>query len=298
MKFDTASDKIILISYPSGGFGNFLYHILTQFAKETVKIPESNFDFSSSGNSHATTKYSKVWFHDPANYVADITVDPEEARILVLCDNGINNDSYAKLNKAFPKAKILRLFISEKIRPVVYQTCVIKAMESDLDSEISDHTAEFWSDGNEDYAKRENFTLLYHNWPFKWERQAGVINLSIEQLITDTRSALSTAFQDLGLTLINESLLDNLIEDWKTKNQKYFHIYYKSQELLEALENNKNISLNDVTDLHDQGYINYLIESKYKIVIPVYDYKDWFSNSAEIKQAISDINEKKSISYQ
>lgn len=298
MKFDTTSDKIILISYPSGGFGNFLYYVLTQFAKETVKITESKFDFSSTGDSHATKKYSTIWFKDPDKYNANLTVDPKDSYILVLCDNSINNDSYDKIRDTFPNAQILRLFISKNVRPVVYQTCVIKAMASDLNLENYNYISQFWKDHNESYTQRENFTLLYHNWPFKWEEQNGVINLSIEKLVTDTKSALMSAISSLGLTLINDAELDNLISEWKIKNQRYFTIYYKSKEVLDALETNKDISLSDITDLHDQGYINYLLEKKYNIVIPVYDYKDWFASTAEIKNEISKINEKKYISYQ
>ena len=47
-----------------------------------------------------------------------------------------------------------------------------------------------------------------------------------------------------------------------------------------------NIDLTEFTSLHDQGYINYRIEKKFNIVIPVYDYRNWFNSTNDIAEMV------------
>lgn len=299
--FDTASENIILISYPSGGFGNFIYHVLTNYADRTVKIKKNNFTFSSTGDSHNTKKYTNVYYHDQLNYqpLIDDDVDIQNKKILVLCDNGISNDSYTCVNKVFPNAKIVRTTITHLTRPVIYQTCVIKAMRSNEIEENQAHVANYWQDYNETYALRENFTLLYHNWPFsnKWLADSQCVNLNLESLITDTYNTLVQLIQNLQMQVINESGLQEVIMRWQHVNKEYFQVYYNCKKIAHALDNYINIDLTDITNLHDQGYINYWIEQKHNITIPVYDYKNWFSNTCELRKVINRLNETKNINH-
>ena len=55
MTFDPADPNAIVIMYPTGGYGNFLYRLLSQHLENTVKLHE-DFDFSATGNSHAVSK--------------------------------------------------------------------------------------------------------------------------------------------------------------------------------------------------------------------------------------------------
>lgn len=288
MIFDTTSNNIILITYPSGGFGNFLYYVLTEFSKETVKLPDNKFILRDSGDSHSVIKYTNIYFKDN-NYNPTISVNPYNDKILILCDNGINNDNYDKLHLTFPNAKTIRLIIDFSIRPVIYKTCTIKAMETTLFNETQPHVAGNWVDYNEDYSQRENFTLLYHNWPFKWEPLNNTINVSIEALINNPISTIKSLISELQLSTVNIDKLDYVVDKWINLNNQYFSIYNDTKLILSALKNKSNINISHITDLHDQGYINYCIERDYNITIPVYDYRNWFTNTNQILYAINKI---------
>lgn len=293
MKFDVTGDKIILISYPSGGFGNFIYYVLSTFALETVKTNQHNFEFNSAGDSHAAEKYTSIWYKNPINYAANTSIDPENSHILVLCDNGINDDGYTYIRKVFTNAKLVRLTISDSVRPVIYKTCVYKAMQSDLFAENLSHIEKNWLDADKVYSQRENFTLMYHNWPFGWSDKTGDVNVDIENLIKFTKNTIIGLIDSLNLTACNLQKLDQVIENWHAANKKYFEIYQHAELIIQALKNKINISLEHITDLHDQGYINFLVEKHYNVIIPVYDYRNWFANTDQILNAIQSINEEK-----
>jgi hypothetical protein len=298
MRFDPHSKNIILISYPSGGFGNFLYYILSKFADQTVKLPNNQLTFSDNGNSHSVVKYTNTYYMDPIEYNPLCDVDPQDNKVLILCDNGINNDKYDKIKLTFPNAKIVRIVIDPAVRPIIYQTCVIKAMGQNFTISHSEYIKNNWSDFIEDYAQRENFTLLYHNWPFGWKPNELTVNLNFERLLIDPIDTIKELINQLGMQTVNESELKLVLDDWFTANKKYFNVYYHSKSILTALENKENIDISHITDLHEQGYINYCIEQQYNIKIPVYDYRTWFQSTGQIQRAINEINEKNLISNQ
>lgn len=289
MIFDTASSNIILISYPSGGFGNFIYHILTEFANETVEVDNSTFKFNDAGNSHQSTKYTEIYYKDPLVYTATISVKANNKKILVLCDNGIDNDKYTKINEIFPNATIVRLVISDAVRPIIYQTCMIKAAEENIVDSNSNHISDHWSDAGESYAIRENFTLLYHNWPWAWQQNDTTINVELEDLITNPISTIETLINTLNMTVINQEVLNQSIRDWLVANSSYFAIYTNTNIIMQAIKDKEPIDITNITDLHEQGYINYCIEKEFNVIIPVYDYKDWFKSTNEINTMIENL---------
>jgi hypothetical protein len=270
---------MILISYPSGGFGNFLFHVLTEFADNTYKPDNTNFRFDLAGRSHDTKKYTTTYFHEPSEYNTLLPATDKEC--LVLCDNGIVNDSYDKVSQVFPNAVIVRACIDQAVRPVIFKTCVVKAQKSDTLTETNEHVVTHWED-TEDYSIRENFTLLYHNWHFKWTPNERCINVSIEQLINDPVNTIVKLINSIEGNAIDIERLKQLCDEWTVSNQSYFKIYYDWQRINKALDQNKSIELTDITDLHDQGYINYCLEKKFNYTIPVFDYKNWFRNTSEV----------------
>jgi hypothetical protein len=286
--FDPTSNDIILISYPSGGFGNFLYHVLTEHANQTVKIKNNNFEFSLTGNSHSTNKYNNVYQNNCDSYssILLLDVDITNKKILVLCDDGINNDSYDQHRQFFPNATIVRIIINPLVRPIVYQTCVVKAMQSTTLHETQSHVKKNWIELDEDFAVRENFTLLYHNWPFKWYKNDNCVNLDLEFLITNPFKSILWLLEQLKMQIINEHSLKQTLKKWLEKNSQYFQIYHDREKINSALDHNQHIDLTHITSLHDQGYINYWVEQKYNITIPVYDYKSWFKNTRELQTVI------------
>lgn len=275
---------MILISYPSGGFGNFIYYVLTEIASNTYKFKNSNFEFDLLGRSHAVAKYTPTYFHDPDSYCAKLPDTDRE--ILILCDNGINNDSYAKINQTFPEALKIRTCIDLAVRPVIYKTCIYKAAESDPLSETHNQVVNNWIDHQEPYAIRENFTLMYHNWPFKWEPASDCVNVSLESLIDDPKLTITNLIHSIGGEVIDANRLTIICDNWLAANQKYFTVYYEWADIESALHQNYDLNISHITDLHDQGYINYCIESKFNVIIPVYDYRDWFNSTNDIKEMI------------
>jgi hypothetical protein len=279
---------MILISYPSGGFGNFLYHCLTEFSSNTYKPGNDSFSFDLMGRSHDTKKYIPTYFLDPDNY--QFTLPETNLECLVLCDNGITNDSYDKINKTFPEASIVRVVIDDAVRPVIYKTCVFKAKNSDTITETKDQVVANWSDAEEDYAVRENFTLLYHNWPFKWQADKQCINVSLEELITDPVKTIESLISTLHGKIVDKDRLLNNCKEWQCVNEKYFKIYWDWTRIAESLGSNFDIDISDITELHDQGYINYCIEKNYNRIIPVYDYRNWFKNTKDIREFLNETN--------
>ena len=273
--------QVVLISYPSGGFGHFIFHVLTEFTNETYKPNNNHFTFSNTGDSHGTKIYSQIYAHDPDDYRPII---PDKNRTtLVLCDNGINNDEYIKIRKYFINEKIVRVVIDPMVRPVIYQTCVLKAMkESSVESQ---HTMDKWVDHHEDYAKRENFTLLYHNWPFKWDnvKEDNIINFNLEKLIVNAYSAICELIDKLGFSLRNKEQLQELCARWTQANSPYFLVYHLWKQIEVALDTGSELDLSNISDLHTQGYINYCLEQKFNCTIPVYDYRNWFNSTQEMR---------------
>lgn len=283
------NNNLMLVSYPAGGFGNFLFHVLTEFSSNTVKTDNAQFNFGITGNSHSTKKYTDVYFYDPDTYPVP-TLDPDKIT-LILCDNGINNDSYEKIKKTFSDATIIRAVIDLGVRPIIYQTCIIKAKNSNLETENKMHVVAHWNDYNEDYAKRENFTLMYHQWPFKWERidDPTVINLSLEYLITNPVDCISGLIASTGGQLINKEKFIDCCDQWKQVNQPYFKIYHEWKTIEYSLDHAQNTNISHITDLHEQGYINYCIERKFNVIIPVYDYKNWFTCTEQIQKMVNQL---------
>lgn len=282
--------QIVLISYPSGGFGNFIYYVLTEFADQTYKVDNSHFKFAVNGNSHSTKKYLPIWYKDPENYKLP-SVFTTDKTALILCDNGIDNDSYKKIRAVFQNCKILRLCISESVRPIIYKTCIIKAKNTNLIDEIKESMINWGKDKNEDYAIRENYTLFYHNWPFNWQplNLYNIINIDLENLIFNTYETIMSIIQSIGARPINTEKLNNVCQQWFDLNKDFFKINLIKQELNNALDCNTSYSLKEITSLHDQGYLNYFLEKKYKITIPVYDYRQWFKNTCDIKEMIASV---------
>ena len=274
---------MILISYPSGGFGNFLYHTLTEFSSNTYKPHNTNFEFDSLGRSHDTIKYTNVYFHDPESYEIVLPVTDKEC--LILCDNGINNDSYEKINVTFPDAIKIRLVIDSAARPVIYKTCLIKAKVVDHIQNSLEHIFNNWGDVH-DYSIRENFTLLYHNWPFKWGVDPDCINVELSSLISNPAQTITKLIEEIGGEVISSESLYDLCADWTFHNKDYCSIYFDWATIESALDTNTCVDISHILDLHDQGYINYCIEKKFNVIIPVYDYRAWFKTTTDILRMI------------
>jgi hypothetical protein len=56
-----------------------------------------------------------------------------------------------------------------------------------------------------------------------------------------------------------------------------------------SLEHAQNINVSHTTNLHKQGYINYCIEHKFNVIIPVYDYKNCFTYIDQIQKMVDQL---------
>jgi len=158
LQFDRDSDNCVVIMYPTGGYGNFLYYLLSEHLANTVKIKQNNFEFSDSGNSHAVPKYTEIFWlgkyqverrlkEFKYNYGIEEQYLPQVeagAKFLVLGDMGNLADNVAFLRRYFPNATIIRTYaesFDEKV--ILWANCVNKSYNLDHDPIYKDslHTA-------------------------------------------------------------------------------------------------------------------------------------------------------------
>lgn len=303
--FDPTSNDIILISYPTGGFGNFIYHVLTEFADQTIKINNDHFNFSDLGNSHSTAQYTDSFWHEPDDYVPKIQkgLDIHNKKILVRHDPGWELSAgpiYEKTNKIFPNATIIRTVVNDDIIGfLIYEIGLTKTTDKKIFVDIDNFIAN-WDQPKEDYAWREFYTLSYKELKSNkiflnltgWSaiNEQRMVNLSLKDLINDPYNCLVNLIKTLGMTVIKQDSLRDLCAVWLEKHSAYFYRYKLWDTIRECIESEKNLDISHITDLQTQGYINYCVEEKFNIVIPPYDYKNWFQSTNEIKKMIGKIS--------
>jgi hypothetical protein len=303
--YDTTSRDIILISYPPGGFGHFIYYVLSEFADRTVKIDNSQFKFSGGGNSHSALEYTNVFWHDPDAYDLKLlaTVDVSDRKILVRCDPGLKIPGdlvYTKTDKIFPNATVIRNILNDNTAFLIYDMALKKIVDNDIFQSCEESINLNWSDSSENYARREFYTLAYRNlksnkifsnlcrWQFL--DKPNLINFSLEDLIADPYQSICSLIKRLDMKVVQESKLKTLCAEWSEKHLSYTVSYSLWPQIEHALDTNLNFDLSNITDLKTQGYINYRIEEKFNIKIPVYDYKNWFKDIHEINEMIGKIS--------
>lgn len=288
--------NVLVINYPSGGFGNFLYHLLTAYADNTVKVGGHFFNFSATGNSHDNKRYTEPVKKLTDHY--DIKFQDRNKLHLVTHDPGIDSNvanHYHEIRDFFPNAKIVHCYLTEQIRPVIYKTFMVKAYNKDPVSYHKTAVTQNWN-SNEDYALRENFTKLYHNWSWTWTAMPDVVNFNLETFVQNPFGSFKNLVENTGGRLINKNKCRETLKQWYAANFKYFEIYWIWKDLNEKLDLKQSFNLESIKDIHDQGYLNYCIEKKYNIEIPVYDYKNWFQDTDQILKMID--HEKESFSNQ
>ena len=209
IKFDPTSKDIILITYPPGGFGNFVYHLLTEFAAETVKSNNNSFKFGAGGNSHNTKKYTVTYYHDPTFYFPyiDSDVDTKNKKILVLIDNAYYDNEYVRLRTFFPNASIVRMCLTVDIDYIV--AALLASKTQGLPVELN---------------RDRPFGQI---WGFEPMEQENIVNVPIKEFMLDPETTFKQLLDDLGLTLINETSLVSLLANWRSVHKPYFIELYK-----------------------------------------------------------------------
>ena len=144
MVLDYNLDNCVLIHYRGGSYGNFIFHIISNFISSTVKVKNQNFKFGSTGNSHKTVKYvtsyclanqltKKLKKYSDYKYVPLVTDQHVLQQIhlgkkfLVLCDTSIV-DNYQYLLSMWPNSIMIRLYMPNFLdRLVGYANMLQKA---------------------------------------------------------------------------------------------------------------------------------------------------------------------------
>lgn len=157
--FAKESNNCVVIMYPTGGYGNFLYYLLSVFLKNTVKTTYTDFKFDSTGNSHTFPKYTEIFNlnKEKFNYtynIDDCYVDQinNGKKFLVLADVGNLGDNVRFLKRYFPNATIIRTYAkSFEEKFLVWYNCISKTSLSSKIYKDSLHT----SSGIAQYANKD-----------------------------------------------------------------------------------------------------------------------------------------------
>ncbi len=253
LEFDPNNANAVVVMYPTGGYGNFLYMLLSQYIDSTVKVSQLQFKFSKTGNSHSVVKHvesfllGKNYRDFKYSYEINSTEVAEQIsqgkQFLILGDMGNRGDHVKFLRKYFPKAKIVRVYAStfqEKL--VVWFNCMTKSMNVDElypgsllttngiqqwanktyidDQDAVDCMATFFSQNFAPYGN-------YFNQPLE-----NIINVRIEEFFTvdGIVDMVQRVGQELGANLINLHDLQTIAHD--------FILQQRGFELLDQRKNN------------------------------------------------------------
>lgn len=146
LKFSHDNPNAVVVMYPTGGYGHFLYLLLSQYIDSTVKVSQSQFKFSETGNSHAvitpiesfllgqqsSKNHRDFTYSYEINSVKAAEQIAQGKQFLILGDMGNLGDNIRFLKRYFPRAKIVRVHAStfeEKL--VVWFNCMTKSMNTD-----------------------------------------------------------------------------------------------------------------------------------------------------------------------
>ena len=244
-KFDPDHPNAIVVMYPTGGYGNFLYLLLSQYIQSTVKISQSQFKFSTTGHSHSVIKHVKPFLlnvhqvHDRAAKYRDFKYSYEinssevaeqisqGKQFLILGKMGGLGDNVKFLQTYLPKAKIVRVHAStfeEKL--VVWfnrMTKTLYANELYPGSLLTTRDIQQWANkidiDDQDAVDcmttffSQNFAPYgnYFNRPLE-----NIINVKIEEFFTVNRivDIVHRVGQELGSNLIDLHDLQNIAHNF------------------------------------------------------------------------------------
>lgn len=274
---DPATDKLLLVHYPAGGFGHFLYYLLTQHTKETVSTT-SYLRFSDTGDAHTQVRYLPDYIHDwrpDFSYSLKSMMLTSDDSIKVLpCDNGTNADM-TNMKKNFPNARILRVYVEPESRLTllklgaqkVFKVPVVNWITRDIlpnrasaepitYSQWAIHKATWWA-ADEYYVK--------------WHPLAdtNVINLSLTNFLLDPIKEFERVCNQLNLTVVKYDQLISIIDQWKEIHSEYLRLPMDWKRIEHALDHKENLDLAFLDDWYARANILYNVCKKYNLRVPV-----------------------------
>ena len=286
------SPNIIVIVYPPGGYGNFINYIVTHFFNETIKIEETPELFDTTGTAHRQKKYvSDIYPAIFDDYEINISVPyKNNEKIVLLYDSTVRNENnvdfnvHTQINAKFPNAVTIKNIVDLDFNPIIHYTSLLKTGYE------YDHTdsQNMWESPDEDYSIRERWSLWYHSNPYQFSpcSDSNVVNIQLSKLSTDPVKTIIELAEKLNLTITDYHKLKSFCRNWIRVQMPYFKLLSTQRRIIRCIDNEIDLDISNITSLHDQGYINYCIEREYDVIIPVYDYKDWFKSTIEISEMI------------
>lgn len=283
-----AEQQALLIHYPSGGFGHFIYGLLASCTNGVFCQPDSHLSFSDNGDSHALPLSVAKWmkFEPDFEFVVSDWAKNSHLRHILLVDSAITNGDFAPLRARFPENKVVRLCIDYEAVPIIHQTCESKAHGKTIEDQ---HSSIPWE-------QREMISLRYHFADrnptefylrnFKPVIDEFTLNLPISWIAYNFDLLLDSLEEFLGES-IDRITANTLHQKFLVYNQKYFMGPIWAKRILDSLRDGSNINLSECTSLYDQGYVNYRIEREFNLEeIPPYTYQNWFKDTDSIRSML------------
>jgi len=267
---------IYCIWYPSGGFGHFVNALLCVYGNNFVSNSDS-IVFSNDGNSHEFP-LTLPKYNNKKHNLYDLSFVNETQNYTVLVDNGIDDESCDFLHH-FPDSNVIKMCYSDVTWPVVAKTYITKAMNSNLNEEIS-VDQESWP-ANEQWAQREKFFLFLRDHEFKnyWKPDNNTLNLLVDDLMNYNQFVDS--MQEINLPLNDFSEVYN---KWWNSNKKYFDSVIVAQDVINAINTGQAKSLLQVNDVWTQAVVYYFIWLHFGVEVSHNDFSDFFEDTDQIKQ--------------
>ena len=242
---------------------------------EDVFCPQELSSFSEDGNSHHYPLHCKTWFlSDP--FIKENYYDFKNKKSICLIDSAITDAKDRGMKNT------IRMCIDEHARSIVYQTCKEKAEQLAFNFDLLE------------YQIREQFSLAYHYidktpnfYLNNWKQTSTTININISDLFFNPNRVVALLEPHFGKC--NWGKFWKLWNEFITANHKYYQAQHLVNRVKYALDTGFDFEFKKDYSLHDQGYLNYYIEKRYKISIPVYDYRHWFTGIQDIRQMINEI---------
>lgn len=285
IELDKDSKNLLLIDYPSGGYGYYFTRLINGFVTNVVKTADL-FQFDHLGTSHWLPlvagdihfEHNRILYIIDSKYQLDIA---QQKYILIPYCTGIQNDTTENIKSNFPNAKIIRLCYKDNTWPLIFQNCIVKASMGSIDTDIEFDDKKFGS--SEDWARRENFNLIFehHQYRNMWKEHDHdrFLNIDIFELLINPVRCLQQVADFISGTILAVDMIP-------IRHQQFLDANPNTTTHLEILRivDSLNIEQNlmHIEHLYHQAVMNFYIQTKFNFVIPANGYANWFTNTKEI----------------
>lgn len=283
-------DNILLIDYPSGGYGFYLTRLINRYCSNIVRT-EDTFEFDDLGTSHSVPLVYGDIHHNHNQILSRDRADPRYHQsinrgniILVPYCPGITTDRIQDTLETYSKARLVRLWYDDRTWPLVFYNAINKALRGDVEVDIEFDPEKFGS--SDSWARRENFMLLFktHRLRNQWKpvTHPRIININILDLLINTEKCLCDIGGFLKISVACHDL------DVKHRNflkhNPAIGVHLSILHTLDRLQDTQDLS--HIDQLYWQAVFNFYLETTNNISIPVNDFPDWFENTAQINKML------------